>query len=144
LSDFYLLDPKGVTGKEVVMKKRVLVADNEGLIRKLIKMHLAKKGYYVAEAEDGQDALEQLIEDNFDLLICDILMANNTGIDVLKRLKSNPKTRDIPIIMLTTKKEVPDLFEEYQLGADYYLTKPFTKSQLLHGIELMFEATEPA
>ncbi len=121
------------------MKKRVLVADNEGLIRKLIKTHLAKKGYSVAEAEDGQDALEQLIEDNFDLLICDILMANNTGIDVLKRLKSNPKTRDIPIIMLTTKKEVPDLFEEYQLGADYYLAKPFTKSQLLDGIELMFE-----
>ena len=131
-------------GKGVVMKKRVLVADNEGLIRKLIKTHLAKKGYSVAEAEDGQDALEQLIEDNFDLLICDILMANNTGIEVLKRLKSNPKTRDIPVILLTSKKEVPDLFEEYQLGADYYLTKPFTKSQLLHGIELMFEPNEPA
>ena len=126
------------------MKKRVLVADNEEVIRKLIKMHLAKKGYFVAEAEDGQHALEQLVEDNFDLLICDILMPNETGIGVLKRVKSNPKTRDIPVIILTTKKAVPDLFEEYQLGADYYLTKPFTKSELIHGIELMFESKDPA
>ncbi len=121
------------------MKKRVLVADHEEVIRKLIKMHLAKKGYFVAEAEDGRGALEQLVEDNFDLFICDILMPNETGIGVLKRVKSNPKTRDIPVIILTTKKAVPDLFEEYQLGADYYLTKPFTKSQLLRGIELMFK-----
>ena len=121
------------------MKKRVLVADHEEVIRKLIKTHLAKKGYYVAEAGDGRHALEQLVKDNFDLLICDILMPNKTGIEVLKRVKANPKTRDIPIIMLTTKKEVPDLFQEYELGADYYLTKPFTKSQLLHGIELLFE-----
>ena len=135
---------KGVVRKGVDMKKRVLVADNEGLIRKLIKTHLAKKGYSVAEAEDGRHALEQLVEDNFDLLICDILGPNKTGIEVLKRVKSDPKTRDIPVIMLTTKNEVPDLFQEYQLGADYYLTKPFTKSQLLHGIELILESNEPA
>jgi CheY-like chemotaxis protein len=139
LSEVYLLDLKGILRKGVDMKKRVLVADNEEVIRKLIKTHLAKKGYYVAEAQDGDHAFEQLVEDNFDLLICDILMPDKTGIEVLKRVKSNPKTRDIPVILLTTKKEVPDLFEEYQLGADYYLTKPFTKSQLLHGIELMFE-----
>ena len=134
-----MFDLKSILRKGLDMKKRVLVADHEEVIRKLIKTHLAKKGYYVAEAEDGRHALEQLVEDNFDLLICDILMPNKTGIEVLKRVKANPKTRDIPVILLTTKKEVPDLFEEYQLGADYYLTKPFTKSQLLHGIELMFE-----
>jgi CheY-like chemotaxis protein len=139
LFEFYLPDLNSVVGTGVDMKKRVLVADNEEVIRKLIKAHLAKKGYFVAEAEDGRRAVEQLVEDNFDLLICDILMPNETGIGVLKRVKSNPKTRDIPVIILTTKKAVPDLFEEYQLGADYYLTKPFTKSQLLRGIELMFK-----
>jgi len=57
---------------------------------------------------------------------------------VLKEMRSNPKTKDISVIVLTAKNENPDMFREYNLGANYYMTKPFTKAQLLHGLKLMF------
>jgi DNA-binding response OmpR family regulator len=83
--------------------------------------------------------LEQLSREDFDFLILDILMPNKDGWEVLKEVKSNPKTKDIPVIVLTAKNEDSDMFKGYELGASYYLTKPFTKAQLLYGLKLIFE-----
>jgi DNA-binding response OmpR family regulator len=68
-------------------------------------------------------------------------MPNKNGWEVLKSVKSNPKTRDIPVIMLTAKNEDADMFKGYGLGANYYITKPFTKDQLLYGLKLMLGET---
>lgn len=121
-----------------MMSKKVLVVDDEKVIRKFLEINLVKWGYEVKEALDGVDALEQLGQDNFDLLICDILMPNKDGWEVLKEVKSNPKMKDLQVILLTGKNEDSDMFKGYDLGAGYYLTKPFTKAQLLYGIQLMF------
>lgn len=121
-----------------MMSKKVLVVDDEEVIRKFLEINLVKWGYEVKEALDGVDALEQLGQDNFDLLICDILMPNKDGWEVLKQVKSNPKMKDLQIILLTGKNEDSDMFKGYDLGAGYYMTKPFTKAQLLYGIQLMF------
>jgi len=121
------------------MGKKVLVADDEEVVRKFLSIHLVKWGYDVKEAADGAEALEQLGKEDFDLLICDILMPNKDGWEVLKGMKSNPKTKDIPVIVLTAKDEDNDMFKGYTLGANYYITKPFTKAQLLYGIQLMFK-----
>lgn len=121
-----------------MMSKKVLVVDDEEVIRKFLEINLVKWGYEVKEALDGVDALEQLGQDNFDLLICDILMPNKDGWEVLKEVKSNPKMKDLQIILLTGKNEDSDMFKGYDLGAGYYMTKPFTKAQLLYGIQLMF------
>ena len=121
------------------MGKKVLVADDEEVVRKFLSIHLVKWGYDVKEAADGAEALEQLGKEDFDLLICDILMPNKDGWEVLKGMKSNPKTKDIPVIVLTAKNEDSDMFKGYDLGANYYITKPFTKAQLLYGIQLMFK-----
>jgi CheY-like chemotaxis protein len=121
------------------MGKKVLVADDEEVVRKFLSIHLVKWGYDVIEAVDGEEALEQLDKEDFDLLICDIMMPNKDGWEVLKGMKSNPKTKDIPVIVLTAKNEDSDMFKGYDLGANYYLTKPFTKAQLLYGIQLMFK-----
>jgi DNA-binding response OmpR family regulator len=119
------------------MGKRILIIDDEEIIRKFLKLNLLRWGYEVKEATDGIEALEQLDHDNYDLLICDILMPNKDGWEVLKGVRSNPKIKDTPVIVLTAKNEDMDMFTGYELGANYYMTKPFTKDQLLYGVKLM-------
>lgn len=120
------------------MKKKILIVDDEEVIRKFLKIHLAKLGYEVMEAGDGVQAIEQLGKDDFDLLICDILMPKKDGWEVIREVKSNPKTKAIPVIILTAKNEDSDMFKGYDLGVNYYMTKPFTKAQLIYGLRLMF------
>ncbi len=120
------------------MKRKILIVDDEEVIRKFLKIHLSKLGYEVREAMDGEQAIEEIKKDVFDLLICDVLMPKKDGWEVIKEVKSDPKTRDIPVIVLTAKNEDADMFKGYDLGANYYMTKPFTKSQLLYGLQLMF------
>ncbi len=122
--------------------KKVLVVDDEEVIRKFLRVQLSKWNFEVTEASDGQQAIEELGRDHFDLLICDILMPRKNGWEVLKEVKSNPATSDIPVIILTAKNEDPDMFRGYDMGASYYMTKPFTRGQLLYGIKMMFE-TDP-
>jgi CheY-like chemotaxis protein len=75
----------------------------------------------------------------FDLLICDIVMPNMDGWQVLKELKLDERIKNIPVIVLTAKEEDADKFIGYDLGANYYLNKPFRKAQLLYGLNLLFE-----
>jgi two-component system alkaline phosphatase synthesis response regulator PhoP/two-component system response regulator VicR len=119
------------------MKRKVLVIDDEELIRKFLRIQLSKWGFEVKEASDGQEAIEELGKEDFDLLICDVLMPRKNGWEVLREVKSNPKTNEIPVIVLTAKNEDPDMFKGYELGASYYMTKPFTRAQLLYGIKMM-------
>jgi CheY-like chemotaxis protein len=120
------------------MGKKILVADDEEIIRKVLRVNLSKMGHEVREAVDGVQALEHLSKDKFDLLICDIMMPNKNGWEVVKEVKSNPETKDMPVIVLTAKNEEADMFKGYELGATYYVTKPFTKAQLLYGLKLVF------
>ena len=123
------------------MGKRILVVDDEDVIRKFLRIHLAKLGYEVREAADGEQAMEQLRKDDFDLLICDIMMPKKNGWEVIKEVKSNPKTKEMPVIVLTAKNEDSDMFKGYDLGVNFYMNKPFTKTQLLYGLKLMFDDT---
>ena len=125
------------------MKRKVLIVDDEEVIRKFLRIHLEKLGYEVKDAADGEQAIEELGKDDFDLLICDILMPKKDGWEVVKEVKSNSKTKHLPVILLTAKNEDSDMFKGYDLGANYYMTKPFTKAQLLYGLRLMLnEAPE--
>jgi two-component system, OmpR family, alkaline phosphatase synthesis response regulator PhoP len=100
------------------MSKKVLIVDDEEVIRKLLRIHLVKWGYEVKEAVDGAQAIEQIGKDDFDLLICDILMPKMDGWQVLKEVKSNPKTKDMPVIVLTAKNQDSDMFKGYDWGAN--------------------------
>jgi DNA-binding response OmpR family regulator len=122
------------------MSKRILIVDDEEVIRKFLKIHLNKQGYEVTEAEDGQKAIDQIGERKFDLIICDVMMPNKNGWEVVKEVKSNRELNRTPIILLSAKNDDVDMSKGYELGANYYMTKPFTKDQLLYGLKLMFEA----
>jgi DNA-binding response OmpR family regulator len=121
------------------MNKKVLVVDDEAVVRMCLKIYLDGWGFEVKEAGDGQVALEHLGKEDFDLLISDILMPKKDGWEVIKEIRSNAKTKDMPVIVLTAKNEDVDMFKGYDLGANYYIPKPFSKAQLQYAIQLMFE-----
>src|SRR4030067_1800506 len=121
------------------MNKKVLVIDDEETIRKFIKIQLVKAGYEVKEAADGEQAMILLDRIRFDVLICDIMMPKKSGWEVLKEVRLNPQTSEIPVIVLTAKNEDDDMFKGYEQGVTYYITKPFTKSQLLFGLNAIFD-----
>jgi DNA-binding response OmpR family regulator len=123
------------------MSRKILIVDDEEVIRKFLRVHLTKLGYEVKEAADGEQAIEQIGKDDFDLLICDILMPKKDGWEVIKEVKSDSKTKDIPVIVLTAKNEDTDMFRGYDMGVNYFMTKPFTKAQLLYGLKLMLNET---
>src|SRR5512147_2958137 len=120
------------------MKRKILIVDDEEMIRKLLRILLDKLGYEVKEAADGVQAIEELEKDDFDLLICDVLMPKKDGWEVIKEARSKSRTMHLPVILLKAKNEDTDVFKGYDLGANYYMTKPFTKAQLLYGLRLLF------
>src|SRR5207244_8013925 len=95
------------------------------------------KGYNVHSAFSGVELLNLLKDQKPDLIILDIMMPEMDGLEVLTRLKGVTDTATIPIILLTAKVQYEDVLGGYKLGADYYITKPFTSTQLVNGINLL-------
>jgi two-component system alkaline phosphatase synthesis response regulator PhoP len=119
-----------------MQSRKILIVEDEEVIRKVLRLTLTKWGFQVDEAEDGVQALRKLEQEKYCLLISDIMMPNMNGWELIREVKRNPNTQDIRIIALTVKNKDSDMFKGYELGADYYMTKPFTKAQLQYGIQL--------
>ncbi|PIU64634.1 MAG: two-component system response regulator [Armatimonadetes bacterium CG07_land_8_20_14_0_80_40_9] len=111
--------------------KKILVADDEKNIAKLVKVNLERAGFEVVVASDGIEALEKVEEEKPDLVVLDIMMPRMDGITVLKKLKEKEETKSIPVVMLTVKAEDEDIFRGWQEGADSYLTKPFNPAEVV-------------
>ena len=112
---------------------KILVVDDESRMRKLVKDFLRKKGYDVIEAADGEEALDRFYDDkDIDLIICDVMMPKIDGFEVVKEIR---QTSDIPIIMLTAKGEENDELSGFDLGADEYISKPFSPKILVARVE---------
>lgn len=111
--------------------KKILVADDEKNIAKLVKVNLERAGFEVVVASDGIEALKKVEEEKPDLIVLDIMMPRMDGITVLKKLKEKEETKSIPIVMLTVKAEDEDIFRGWQEGADSYLTKPFNPAEVV-------------
>ena len=111
-----------------------MVVDDEIEMVKVVRGMLKEKGFNVTCAYDGLQVFYVLKQQKPDLIILDILMPQMDGLEVLTRLKCNPATASIPVILLTEKGEPEDLIKGYERGAEYYIPKPFTKNQLLDGV----------
>jgi DNA-binding response OmpR family regulator len=121
----------------------LLVVDDEPEINKLVKRIFEKRGYRVLSAADGADALELVAQDRPDLILLDLNLPKIDGWEVCRRLKSDPATRDIPIIMLTAAHaNVDDAHIGLGLGADEYVAKPFVKAVLLHNVDRLLGRPE--
>jgi len=117
--------------------KTVMVVDDNPDIVTIVKTILEGKGYVVQSAYSGQEVFNLLKEQKPDLIILDIMMPQMDGLEVLTRLKGEASTSTIPVILLTAKVQYEDVLGGYKMGADYYITKPFTSTQLLNGINLL-------
>jgi two-component system alkaline phosphatase synthesis response regulator PhoP/two-component system response regulator VicR len=113
------------------MALKVLVCDDERHIVRLIQVHMEKAGYTVVTAYDGKDGLEKIRAEKPDLVVLDVMMPYMDGFEVLKNLRREPDTENLPVIMLTAKAQDKDVFEGYHYGADMYLTKPFNPIELM-------------
>ncbi|MEI6076496.1 MAG: response regulator transcription factor [Verrucomicrobiota bacterium] len=113
------------------MKLRILVADDEPELVELVEFNLKQAGYSIATAVDGAEALKKARSQPPDLILLDIMMPEMDGLEVCKILRREPATAKVPIIMLTAKASEIDRVLGLELGADDYLTKPFSVRELL-------------
>lgn len=109
----------------------ILVVDDEMPIVELIKYNLRKEGFSVITADNGATALRYAREKNPDLIILDLMLPDMSGYEICKTIKDNPTTTDIPIIFVTAKDDDKDIVKGLELGAEDYVTKPFSPRVLL-------------
>ena len=112
------------------MTHRILVVDDEPDITALVAYHLAKAGYRVSTASSGAEALKAASEEKPDVVVLDLMLPGLSGYDVLTDLRSREETRDVGVILLTARREEVDRIRGLSLGADDYLTKPFSPQEL--------------
>ncbi len=120
----------------------MVVDDNTDLVD-ILRITLEDKDFNVRCAYSGRELFAGLEEKKPDLILLDIMMPQMDGLEVLTRRRENPDTASIPVIFLTAKVLYDDVIRGYNTGAEYYITKPFTNTQLLTGINLLLGVPEP-
>lgn len=124
------------------MKKTILVVDDEEDIVELISYNLKKVGYNVLTASSGEECISKTKTESPDLIVLDLMLPGIDGLDVCKKLKSDKRTEGIPIIMLSAKGEEADVVSGLELGADDYLSKPFSPRVLLARIKTVVRRSQ--
>ncbi len=114
-----------------MVNQRILVIEDEMHIQELLKYNLEKNNYTVTLADNGIDGLSQAMKSNFDLVLLDLMLPGIDGLEICRRMKGDKRTRKTPIIMLTAKSEEFDKVLGLELGADDYVTKPFSVKELI-------------
>jgi DNA-binding response OmpR family regulator len=112
------------------MSQTILVAEDQQHVRSLVEYKLRNSGFTVVTAEDGRDALRKAEEIVPDLILLDVMMPLMTGFEVLSALKKNEKTKNMPILMVTAQSNEEEVLKGLELGADDYITKPFSPNEL--------------
>lgn len=121
-------------------KNKVLVVDDDYVVRTVLKKILLAKQYTVYEAENGHQALEVLTNHNPDCVICDIMMPEIDGLEILKRAKSDTNTASIPFIFLTSSTGLNNIMVGISEGAVDYITKPFRNDRVIEAVEKVLGA----
>lgn len=122
----------------------ILIVEDEADIVTLLSYNLEKEGFRTRIAGDGEEALLQVAEHRPDLVVLDWMLPHRSGLEVCRQLRRGPKTRDLPIIMLTARGEEGDRIRGLDAGADDYVAKPFSTSELVARIRAVLRRTSPA
>lgn len=112
-------------------KPTILVVDDEEDIRELVELNLRREGYHILTCETGEQALQRVASKAPDVVVLDLMLPGIDGLEVCKRIKADPKTQQIAVVMLTAKGEEADIVTGLELGADDYVTKPFSGKVLV-------------
>jgi two-component system alkaline phosphatase synthesis response regulator PhoP len=123
-------------------KQKILVVDDEEDILELLTFNLTKEGYDVSSASTGEEALSVARTESPDLILLDLMLPGMDGLEVARRIKGEPSTKNIPIVMLTAKGEESDIVTGLELGAHDYITKPFSRKVLVARLRAVLRRKE--
>lgn len=124
------------------MKEKIMIVDDEKDIVKMLEYNLKKEGYRTISAYDGEDALEIIKKDHPDLVLLDLMLPEMDGLEVCKKIKQDDLTSGISVIMLTAKSQESDKIVGLELGADDYVTKPFSPRELMARIKAVLRRSK--
>ena len=124
------------------MPDKILVIEDEPDIRKTLEYNLAREGFIVSTAGSLKKAKNILENPNFSLILLDLMLPDGSGLDLCRELKSNPALKDIPIIILTAKDDEVDKVVGFELGADDYVTKPFSVRELILRVKAVLKRNQ--
>ncbi|MGE0642530.1 MAG: response regulator transcription factor [Nitrospira sp.] len=122
--------------------KKILIVEDERDILQLVKHYLEKEGLRATVAMTGLEALKRVAEDKPDLVVLDLMLPEMDGLEVCKRLRADPETAMVPILMLTAKAEESDTIVGLELGADDYVTKPFSPKTLVARVKALLRRVD--
>ena len=126
------------------MTARILVAEDEAALSALLEYNLSHEGYTVRVCGDGDEAQLALDEDAPDLVLLDWMLPGVSGLEICRRIRARPETRDVPVIMITARGEEEDRVRGLNTGADDYMTKPLSMAELSARIKAVLRRTRPA
>ncbi len=126
------------------MKPKILVVEDDANLVELIRYNLEQEDFAVVSTEDGEEALVLADEEKPDLVLLDWMIVNLSGIEVCRRMRREPSTANLPIIMLTARTEEADRIRGLEIGADDYITKPFSPRELVARIRAVLRRLRPA
>ncbi|HWN55396.1 MAG TPA: response regulator [Methylomirabilota bacterium] len=126
------------------MASRVLIVEDERDIRDLVLFHLEREGFQVSSASSGEEALRQVRHASPDLVLLDLMLPAMGGLEVCRKLRQDPATVGLPIVMLTAKGDEVDRVLGLELGADDYIVKPFSPKELLARVRAVLRRARPA
>ena len=125
------------------MSDKILVVEDEADIRKLISYHLNQERFPVLEAENGEDALDLVQKETPRLIVLDLMLPSLSGLEFCKIIRQTPETAQTPILMLTARAGEADRVVGLELGADDYITKPFSPREMVARVKAVLRRTEP-
>ncbi len=125
------------------MPKKIYIVEDEKDIADIIRHYLKNAGYTVEEFDDGEKALRRIHVSVPDLLLLDLMLPGMDGLELCRLLRSEPATKKLPIIMLTAKGEETDKIVGLEMGADDYITKPFSPKELVARVKALFRRNQP-
>lgn len=117
------------------MTKKILIADDEVNIVISLEFLMKREGFEVVIASDGEEAIAKIREEKPDLVLLDVMMPRKTGFEVCQEVRSNPELQDLKILMLTAKGRDTEVAKGMALGADEYMTKPFSTHELVERVK---------
>ena len=126
------------------MSDLVMVIEDEKEIRDLVKYNLEREGFRVSVAADGAVGLEQLVAERPDALVLDLMLPGRNGLEVLRELRGEPTTRELPVLVLTARGAEMDKLLGFEHGADDYLTKPFSPRELIARVRALLRRSRPS
>jgi two-component system alkaline phosphatase synthesis response regulator PhoP len=126
------------------IRQKVLVVEDEADIRELLRYNLAQEGFTVEEARDGAEALDRIGRRAPDLLVLDLMLPQMSGLEICRRMRSNPETAKLPILVVTAKSAEVDRILGLEMGADDYVVKPFSPREVVARVKALLRRANPA